>query len=88
MKARSRLQVNFDVNVMLLDCSVLYGVSDEANFVFKWVLFLLLPGVIALRYQAEHRIKDWWARRNGKEESNFTHANAVKAGMFLMNMVC
>ena len=73
------------MNLMLLDCSLLYGASDEANFIFKWCLFLLLPLILAARYQVEYRVRDWWAKRNGEEGSTFTYEDAMKAGMFLMN---
>ena len=73
------------MNLMLLDCSLLYGASDVSKFIFKWCLFLLLPLIIAARYQVEYRVRDWWAKRNGEEGSTFTYEDAVKAGMFLMN---
>ena len=56
--------VNFDVNLMLLDCSLLYDASDESKFLLKWVLILLLPIIITARYFGEMHVRLWWAERN------------------------
>ena len=78
--------VNFDMNLMLFDCSLLHDASDESKFVYKWVLFLLLPIIISLRYFGEVYVRQWWSLRSGKP-STFLKQDAIKASMFMTNLL-
>ena len=58
--------------------------SGEAKYIFKWLLFQLLPILISVRYMSEHFLRKWWADRS-RVEVSYSWNEGFKASLFLGN---
>ena len=63
--------------------------STEVKYVFKWVLFQLLPVLITTRYMSEHYLRECWARYRGHRDTQdaLPWHDAFKSSIFMLNLL-
>ena len=57
------------------------------KYVFKWILFQLLPVLITTRYMSEHFLRERWARYQSDYTNPLPWQAAFKSSIFLINLL-